>query len=801
MEKHRTRNLVIIGLLLIMVLYIITPSNPGIHFLGINRDLETKLGLDLRGGLRVLMEVDLPADTVVDPQTLLDAKQILENRANALGVSEVVFETAGQRRLVGEFPGLTNTDQVLQVLKQVGQLAFVPVGSNRIVEGTKINVDYTNPVPPDQANGEPVGGATSATPAAAATPAATDQAAGAAAGQTATGETPTYQPLMTGTALKEVSVSTDRLGQPYVSFVLNNDAAKTFATYTSQHIGQYLAIVLDNTVISDPVINSAITEGSGMIQGNFTLDSANALAVQLRYGSLPVPFKIAESRTVGATLGQDSIQKSETAGLIGLLMVIIFMGFYYRLPGVVADVALIIYAATTFALFKLIPVTLTLPGIAGFVLSIGVAVDANVLIFSRLKEELRAGRALHQAIDLAWSRAWPSIRDSNISTLITSFILFWYGNAFGANLVKGFALTLAIGVIVSLFTAIFVTRTFLHVVLDNLKFTEHPRWFMADVPASQANPHLDIISKRYLYFGISLLVILPGLIALALWGLPLAIDYTGGSSLEVQFATQAPTNSQIIQLYQSMGIPGAEVQSSSDNVLIIRSKELTEATKNDLVAQMQQTFNTDVTVQRFDTVGPSISQEVAGRAAGAVGLASIAILAYITYAFRGVQHAFRFGAAAILAMLHDVAVVLGMAALLGHFLHWEVDSLFLTALLTVIGFSVHDTIVVFDRIRENSNIYRRLPFVAIVNHSIVQTLDRSINTQLTVMLTLMALALFGGITIHTFVITLLIGVFSGTYSSIFNAAPILVVWEYREWRNWFRRGAATTPTSGMEQNA
>jgi preprotein translocase subunit SecF len=283
------------------------------------------------------------------------------------------------------------------------------------------------------------------------------------------------------------------------------------------------------------------------------------------------------------------------------------------------------------------------------------------------------------------------------------------------------------------------------------------------------------------------------MIALAVWGLPLAIDYTGGSELEVSFANgQVPQPAQVIQLYEDSGIPGAQVQSSAGNLLIVRSKEINEEAKTKLVSAMESRFGTKVTIGRFDTVGPSISREVAARAAGAVGLASLGILIYITFAFRGVQHAFRYGAAAIIAMLHDVAVVVGMGALLGHFLHWEIDSLFLTALLTVIGFSVHDSIVVFDRIRENATLYRRLPFLTLVNHSIAQTMDRSINTQLTVMLTLLAMALFGGVTIRTFVITLLIGVFSGTYSSIFNAAPILVVWENHEWRNWFRRSSSNS---------
>jgi preprotein translocase subunit SecF len=303
---------------------------------------------------------------------------------------------------------------------------------------------------------------------------------------------------------------------------------------------------------------------------------------------------------------------------------------------------------------------------------------------------------------------------------------------------------------------------------------------------------IDIVKRRYLYFGISLLVIIPGMLALIGWGLPLAIDFRGGSLLDIRFDTGAvPQPAQVSELYSANGFNDSIVQTTGTNGLIIRSSEMTDAQRNQLVSIMETQFNATITVNRFESVGPSVGQEVAKRAAGAVGLAALGILAYITYAFRGVSHAFRYGVAAIIAMLHDVAVVVGVEAILAHFLRWEVDSLFLTALLTVIGFSVHDTIVVFDRIRENLNIYRRLPYETVVNHSIVQTLVRSINTQLTVMLTLLALVLFGGLTIQHFVVTLLVGVFSGTYSSIFNASPILVVWEKREWRNWFRPRAST----------
>ena len=302
---------------------------------------------------------------------------------------------------------------------------------------------------------------------------------------------------------------------------------------------------------------------------------------------------------------------------------------------------------------------------------------------------------------------------------------------------------------------------------------------------------LDIVGKRYWYFGFSLLVIIPGLIALIMWGLPLAIDFTGGSMLEVRFLSgNAPEPAEVVELYSEFGIGDPIVQSAGESDILARSKEVDDATKADMLAEMEARFGGPIEELRFEYVGPSVGAEVAQRAAGAVGLAALGILGYITWAFRSVPNAFRYGLAAIVAMLHDVAVVVGVEAIFGHYLGWEVDSLFLTALLTVIGFSVHDSIVVFDRIRENQRIHRRLEYETLVNHSIVQTLDRSINTQLTVMLTLMALLLLGGVTTRHFVAILLIGVLSGTYSSIFNAAPILVVWENREWRWWFRRKPA-----------
>jgi len=288
-----------------------------------------------------------------------------------------------------------------------------------------------------------------------------------------------YHTVLTGADLSTVTVTTAELRGFAVGFELKPEAASAFSEHTKNNIGKYLAIVLDKKVISCPSINSQIPDGKGEISGSFTSETAQNLAITLRYGSLPIALDIVESRVIGPSLGQDSLDKSILAGIIGFAIVFLFMMIYYRVPGIVAVIAIIFYALLTFALYKLLPVTLTLPSIAGFLLSTGSALDANILFFERMKEELRNGRNLRQATELGWKRAWPSIRDSNIAAVITSAILFWFGSAFGASVVKGFALTLAIGVVISVFTAFLVSRTLLSLVSEWFKPTNRERWYGA----------------------------------------------------------------------------------------------------------------------------------------------------------------------------------------------------------------------------------------------------------------------------------------------------------------------------------
>lgn len=460
--RDRVLRIVLILILIAVGIWANLPGENNLKIGNFERPRDVTLGLDLQGGLQVLLEV--PETFNVSSDDLEVARQILENRSNGLGVSEVVFQVAGSRRILGEFPGLTNTEDVVDVLKTTGQLEFVDLGDTFLPAGTPIKTDLG--LSEEELN------QTQATPEIStseqelleeATPEDTEQI---------------WPTIMTGDQLSFVQVGTDPLtGEFLINFELKDEGAEIFAEYTTNNINKFLAIVLDGRVISAPVISSAITKGEGSISGNFTYETANNLAIQLRYGSLPIPLEEVETRVIGPTLGQDSLNKSLLAGIVGFIIITLFMTIYYRLPGAIAVLSIVTYGLITLTVYKLIPVTLTLPGIAGLLLSTGGALDGNILIFERLKEELRGGRNITQAIELSWKRAWPSIRDSNAATLITSLILFFFGSSFGATAVKGFALTLMIGVAISVFSAMIITRTYMSEILNGIKISNLKRWF------------------------------------------------------------------------------------------------------------------------------------------------------------------------------------------------------------------------------------------------------------------------------------------------------------------------------------
>ncbi|MCA9971062.1 MAG: protein translocase subunit SecD [Anaerolineales bacterium] len=421
-----------------------------------NPDYPIRQGLDLQGGLQVLLQADPLPGQEVTAEDVSTAASIIEQRINALGLTEPLVETVqGENRIVVELPGLDDPADALSLIQETALLEFVDTGSQPLPEGlcvrTTLNAGQPSRCELDPAN-------PNAPPATAA---------------------PTFDTILTGAGLRTAAVEAGQFGEIYVSFALNPEAADIFADYTRNNVGQFLTIVLDKQVISSPQINSAIDEGSGTITGDFTFDEASTLALQLRYGSLPVPLTIESIRQVGATLGELSIESSLRAGAIGLAIVLLFMFTYYRLPGFLADLALLVYALLNVTIFMLLGVTLTLPAITGFLLSTGMAVDANILVFERMKEELRNGASIRESVLTGFSKAWSSIRDSNIATLVICGILLIFGRSFGASVVVGFAITLSIGVVISMFTAVLVTRTFVRIVIGRSSdWLRDRRWLL-----------------------------------------------------------------------------------------------------------------------------------------------------------------------------------------------------------------------------------------------------------------------------------------------------------------------------------
>ncbi|MBN1954897.1 MAG: protein translocase subunit SecD [Anaerolineae bacterium] len=420
------------------------------------RDIVVHQGLDLQGGLQVLLAADIADEEEVDAAAMETARQIIENRVNGLGLTEPVVQQQGERRIIVELPGVEDPEQAVQTIQGTALLEFIDAGSAPLPAGTLV---YTTEGPP------PAGQVEQPVIVPDAPPTPEDPLLFGPSETEDLTNTQVYETILTGAALEEVGLNRSETNEYEIPFQLYPDAAQVFASYTAAHVGQYLCIVLDKRVISCPTIQQAIPDGAGRITlGGASYDDARNLAIQLHYGALPIPLRLETVNTVGPTLGEISVERSIRAGMIGLSVVLFFMLIYYRLPGALADVALVLYALLNLALYKLAPVTLTLPGIAGFLLSAGMAVDANILVFERMKEELRAGRSLRASIESGFGRAWTSIRDSQVSTLIVCGVLYFFGSNFGASMVKGFALTLAIGTVINIFTAVFATRTLIRLV-------------------------------------------------------------------------------------------------------------------------------------------------------------------------------------------------------------------------------------------------------------------------------------------------------------------------------------------------
>jgi len=511
---HRRRNniLSLLGILILLLAsaFMVFGGETPVNILGINLSRETKLGLDLKGGYEITLQA---RQKTVSKDQMNGARGIIEKRVSGLGTNEPVVRLVGDNRIGVELPGVTDEDQVKSVIGSTGRLEFIDAGSDDLQTGQLVKTTYCtsgsmySSVPGTCGNVKPqivpnfiptvtTPATTAATTAVAATTAAGTPVATTSASTTSTPnatETPdpnakVYQTIITGNELDPAKIDkgfNSTSGAAQVNFGIRADAANTFYNFTSSSIGKNMAIVLDGRVLSSAVIRAAIRDSGqitndnqwGTTQGKQEVDG---IVLNLKYGALPVELDILQSRKIGATLGQDSIDRSYIAGAVGLSIVALFMLLYFRLPGLIADLALIVYAVLTFAIFKLIGVVLTLAGIAGFILSIGIAVDANILIFARMKEELRQGRSIERAVEAGFRNAWLSIRDSNMSGIITCIILYWFGDFTGTSVIKGFAITLALGIFVSLFSAIVVTHSFLRTMFiftGNTALVRNTYWY------------------------------------------------------------------------------------------------------------------------------------------------------------------------------------------------------------------------------------------------------------------------------------------------------------------------------------
>ena len=639
---------------------------------------------------------------------------------------------------------------------------------------------------------------------------------------------------LTGEHFNHADVYLNDAYQPYVSISFTEEGATLFEELTEANVGRRIAIFVGGELISAPSVNQKITGGDAQITGTFTLEEAQELARDLNTGAIPAPIELAGQYTISASLGAEALDQSLFAGLIGLLILGVYMMLYYRIPGVLANIALVIYSVLVLFLIKsalpvwaalllsiaiftyivhlLIknndsggekfvtfllacvvlffmafvlssPITMTLAGVAGVILSIGMAVDANVLIFERMKEELREGEPLDKAIEQGFARAWDSIRDSNFSSLITCAILFY----FGSSIIRGFALNLALGILISMFSAIILTRTFLRFASktklgDNLALFGKPK---------KKHRNFAIIKNSRIWAGLSGAVLVVAILSTSLFGLNLGLDFTGGAMMELSFTQEEESENTIsidevqasladIELEEELG--GITIVETDQSTFLLRTRHLNESEHDAILAELE----TDIAVTeeiRFTTVGPTIGETLKQKALMALGITLVMIVFYIAFAFRKIPKEvspWRFGLSAIAALVHDVLIVVGVFALLGHFAGVEVDALFITALLTIMGFSVHDTIVVFDRVRENLR-YRKSDDTLgdSANKALNQTMARSLNTSVSTLITIVALLIWGAPSIFWFVLALAIGIVAGTYSSIFVASPLLVWWNDR----------------------
>ncbi|MFH1691752.1 MAG: protein translocase subunit SecD [Candidatus Omnitrophota bacterium] len=717
MQKNLlSRVLLILGVIVISI-FLAFPLNKRIN-----------LGLDLQGGMYLILRVDTSALSEEAKKDAVErALEVIRNRIDEFGVREPIVQIQGIDQIVIQLPGLTDRQRALDLIGRTAMLEFKLVSndSKAITEAMDGNV-------PQDTELKELG----------------------------TEKLLLYKKAdLTGEYLETADVRFDQssFGQPIVAMKLKGDGVKKFADLTKDNIGRRLAIVLDGRIYSAPRINEAIPSGEAVISGRFTPDEAKDLAIVLRSGALPAPLVIEEERTVGPLLGKDSIHKGIVACVVGLCFVFLFMIFYYRVGGLIANIALVLNILIILGGMGLFHATLTLPGIAGILLTIGMAVDANVLINERIREELRTGKAIRSAVANGYSKASSAIFDSNITTLIAAFFLF----QFGTGPIRGFAVTLTIGILASLFTAIVVTR----VIFDYL-LAENMLKHLTLRGLLKNDTHIDFIQKRWFCYILSGVIFIVGMTAFWMKGRDAyGIEFAGGQIQEYLFEKPIPIESLRASL-KEIGMADAAIQQVKENprqVIIRTSEETSEAVGN----EFKKSFSGNAfDILRIERIGPTVGRELQKKAVLAIVYSLLGILVYVAIRFKHFDFAF----AGVFAILHDVLLTLGFVVFMGR----QIDLLIVTALLTIAGYSINDTIVIYDRVRELMRLKHKVGLKDVINLAINQTLSRTILTTAVTLLVVISMFVLGGEILNSFALALLFGFIIGCYSTIFIASPIVL---------------------------
>ncbi len=716
---------------------------------------------------RILITLTQAKLDYIQDNAVNQSLEIIRNRIDEFGVAEPVIIRQGEDEIVIQLPGVKDPERAMKLIGKTAQLEFKVVAEptgvnlNELIAKAEMSGQWQDGEPTRKLNHA----LESLLPA--------DTSIYFEKEIDKQTKVETLRPLllenkilMTGDMIKNAAV---RIGgtfnEPYVGIDMTSRGGKVFASVTDKNVGRRMAIVLDDVVRSAPVIREKILGGSAQITGSFSHEEAADLAIVLRVGALPAPVDTIQKMTVGASLGQDSIDKGLASGLFGAILVLGFMIIYYRLSGVVANGALVLNILFLFTGLAILNATLTLPGIAGIVLSIGMAVDANVLIFERIREEYSLGKSVKSSIDGGFGKAFLTIVDSQVTTLITALALF----IFGTGPIKGFAVTLSLGIIFNLFTALFCSRLF----FDSLSSKRLIKRFkyLQLVP----KPSLDYMKLKKVTFIISGIMVAVGLLSfiqITRGSANLGVDFTGGSLLQYKAETEF-SMAEVRAAFNDNNLQGANLQEvENEHRLIVKIKKSEEkvAHLNETVSKIlnDELADKGFILESQSEIGSSVSAILRNKAMLAILISLAGVIVYLALRFD-----LRFGLAAAIATFHDVLVVLGICWIL----NIEITLLIVTALLTLAGYSLNDSVVVFVRIRENMRKNVEGKLFDIINNSVNQVISRTIVTSLTSAMVLLALFLLGGSVIHDFSFALLCGVVVGTYSSIFIASPILTLWK------------------------